>query len=310
MLNYQKDSLQNLLLRNKESYQNEINKLNFDIKSSESQVKKLSQSNENLIKENTSLKTQVVELKNKLDSISNSKFGELLLPKVDTDAANDDCIYNYYFNKSTIELPENNVEFGAGGISMVEILPIGWSHEGVFAYNWVSRDVCGMCSAGLSLFDARTNTELPSHNYNLELTGELGEKSSRCNILKDINADKEKEFSYHNITPISDLKMKFIKSSDGALFVENRKFKIENSNSKGRLISIDQVGERKILHEEKLKKEYNSEYEQWCEDYIQINGCFYNPLDSRQLVIHLYYIVPCGFEHENEHSSFFVSINL
>jgi hypothetical protein len=306
ILNYQKDSLQNLLTRESELYKSEIYKLSLDFNSLESKMKELSRSNENSIKENVILKAQVAELNNKLDSISSLKFGELLKPMVDIEGSSEDCIYNYFYNKSTIVLPRPS---DLMNYSFIDILPVGWSKEGVFAYNWVSESVCGLCYAGMSLFDFRTNAELLSHNYNLEPTAEMGEEGSRCNILQVINADKQKEFSYHSITPISDLKMNYIVSSEGSLFVENKIFKIDKNGRKAALVVINPIGEKSQLYEGDLKRFYDSNTENWCEEDIQINGCFYNPLNKRQLIVHLYKIVPCGFEHEDEYSSFFVSVN-
>lgn len=304
ILSYQKDSLELLLKKNKDSYFNSLTELKIEKNNLLSKVNELKYKNDELVDENNDLKNQIASLNQKLDSISNLQPGIRLVPIINVEETNDDCINRYLFNSNTIELPRPSELMNT---SFINILPVGWSAEGVFAYNWVSEDVCGTCSAGLDLFDAKNNTELPSFSYDLQEFGE--DDNKRCEIVEQMKADLQNSFQYNNIVPVSSLKMNYINNTDGGLLIENRIFKIERSSGKGRLIMINQIGEKKILHEEVLKKVYNDYYLQWCEDDIQINGAFYNPLNNKQLIIHLYKIVPCGFEHEDEYSSFFISVN-
>ena len=157
ILTFQNDSLRNLLSKNSESFEIEKNYLNSKINKNNTKIAELNSeiaqlnsrnlelknTNSNYAEEVSILKNQVLSLNKKLDSISNLKYGELLQPKPDTDETSDDCIYNYYYNESTIELPQNIKEISAGGISFVDILPVGWSKEGLFAYNWVAQSECG-----------------------------------------------------------------------------------------------------------------------------------------------------------------------
>ena len=295
-----------LLIKNKDLYFNEINDLKLERNSLTQKVNELSYENEGLIEKNKELKNQLLSLNQKLDSLFNLKYGQQIVPSYNSEEHNDGCISNYFFNINTIELPRPT---GLNNYSFFNILPVGWSEEGVFAYNWVSEDVCGMCSVGLDFFDAKNNTELPSFGYDLEEFGRDEEYNKKCDIIQRMRTDYQNGFEKYTIVPISNLKMNYINNVDGGLLADNRIFKIERSNGKGRLIMINQLGDKKVLHEEILKKVYSDYYLNWCEDDMQINGGFFNPLNNKQLIIHLYNIVPCGFEHEDEYSSFFVSVN-
>ena len=205
VLNYQKDSLELLLIKNKDLYFNEINDLKLERNSLTQKVNELSYENEGLIEKNKELKNQLLSLNQKLDSLFNLKYGQQIVPSYNSEEHNDGCISNYFFNINTIELPRPT---GLNNYSFFNILPVGWSEEGVFAYNWVSEDVCGMCSVGLDFFDAKNNTELPSFGYDLEEFGRDEEYNKKCDIIQRMRTDYQNGFEKYTIVPISNLKMK------------------------------------------------------------------------------------------------------
>ena len=289
---YQKDSLVNLLSINNKLHKEEISKLNLDKKNLETKIDVLTKKNENALNENLILKNTVASQNSRLDSIFNLKYGELLTPSLDAD---EDSIF-YFLNLKTIELPNSNV------------IPVGWNKDGVFAYYEIIEDgACGKCSGSLNLFDAQNNVNLDSYSYELHTLDNYGKLDA--DLIKKMKSDKQKEFSKYSITSLSDdLKMNFIKSSDESLLVDNKILKIEKKNGMGILFSVNPIGEKNKLFEIKLNKVYNENILMFSEEDILINGCFYNPLNRGQLIIHLIYSIPGGYENENRYYNFFVSL--
>ncbi len=304
LLNYQKDSLESLLLKNRESYNIELEKIKDDKALMELKIKELSFLNEKLIYNNTTVQKEINNLNQQLDSINQLKLGLLLSPSFDS-TQYEDCIGNLLYNKSTITLPfrENKMH-----TMSYDILPIGWSQNGIFAYYWNWNSVCGWCEVGLSFFDSNTGKDLASYKYNVDGINE-DEERSLCTKIKN---DTQEGFTKFGITPISDMKLFYIKNiEEGDLILENKKIIVEKLEGNGYIISTDETGnESSTLFEKKLNTNYNKYLEFWCSDDLIINGCFYNPLNKKQLIIHLFYIVPCGFEGESEYNDIFVPIPL
>ena len=306
LLNYQKDSLESLLFKTRESYIIELEKMKDAKALVELKIKELTFLNEKLIYDNTTVQNQIINLKQQLDSINQLKFGLLLSPLVES-TENEGCIMNLLRNKYKIILPfRENVD----NYSNVDILPIGWSQKGVFAYYWISNSVCGLCWVGLSFFDYNTGKALASYDYDIQDIEEYQDKE-RSICTKIIN-DTQEGFTKFGITPISDMKLFYIKNiEEGDLILENKKIVVQKLDGKGYLILTEKSGnESRTLFEKKLNTIYVEDYGHWCTDDLIINGCFYNPLNKKQLIIHLFYIVPCGFENEDEYHDFFVPIPL
>jgi hypothetical protein len=304
LLNFQKDSLESLLYKTRESNIIELEKMKADKAIMELRIQELSFLNEKLIGDNKTFINQVINLNQKLDSINQLKLGLLLSSPYDS-LQYDDCIRNLLFNKYTITLPfRENVM----NTSEYDILPIGWSQNGIFAYYWNYHSVCGWCNVGLSFFDWNTGKDLISYNYNFDGINQV-EKRSMCTKIMN---DTQEGFSKFGITPMSELKLFYMKNvEEGDLILDDKKIIIEKLDGKGYLNYIDKTGnDIRTLFEIKLNSIYVKHYESWCTDDLIINGCFHNPLNKNQLIIHLFYIIPCGFENEDQYKDIFVPLDL
>lgn len=252
----------------------------------------------------------IAKLNRKIDSLSSVSFGTPLVESGRERLTFINCIDEYLLNKNTIELPIDSdlvkIFYTLSGLPTHDIIfPIGWNAEGLFMYNWI---YCyQVCSYGTNIFDVNKNKITITTFHGPVMTGadELynGKNNDSCELLY---VNYNQFIKKYNITPISNLKMNFLQSKDGSIALNDMVFKIEGNANKAQLVVIKN-GQKHIIKQRILKPHYDYNSQSVCENYLLLNGCFFNPLNKNQIIFHMYYVTPCGFENDTSLESEFAS---
>lgn len=320
-LTHQKDSLLMALQIQKDVYSNDVNVLKNKNNSLEQQLELITTEKNKLIIQQNTNKAEIVKLQStitsldkkydalllqskasyamiaklnrKIDSLSNVGFGTPLVESGRVSLTFINCI-----DENTIELPVNGFE---GYNQMIDrVFPLGWNAEGVFMYNSYN-EFSGGYYFSTEIIDLSKDINIKSFVYE-----NVYEKGLLEKICSDMYINYNQSIIKYNITPISNLKMNFLQSKNGIIALNDMVFKIERSANKAQLVVIKNR-QKQILKEQVLDSYYSNEFLTVCENNLLLNGCFLNPLNKNQIIFHMYFTTPCGFEGETSYSSNFAS---
>ena len=314
-------ALNEQLKKEKEASTKKIEQLNASIASTDKEIKLLAQQLKaardslfamesqlgakelyilQLSEENTELKSQL----EKLNSAKNVDVGDLLTPQHEP-ADGSDPLSDFLFNQNTIQLPfpEDWMNYNSQ-----DILPVGWNADGVFAYFSVPFNPCGLCGVVLYILDIKTNKILEKKEYDFQNL--YDSEQGTIAMVRKMESDKGNALTRYGLTPISKLKSHYKALQSNVAMLGDIKIELTTQSGKAVLYKSSSNGSKSILHEMKLKKEYNEFYERWCEDFADLDGYFVNPLNQKQIILRLFQATPCGFEMETDYDTIFIPINL
>lgn len=264
-------------------------------------------------------------LKRRIDSLNenvSSFYGDLIT--ADTSLSVWDGIFceNHGGHKLEVDkalLILNNSKFPNGrdlNFNSTDIIPLGWSPLGFFYY-LTSQNYSTIYATNYSLESFNINSGLTISLFSFEVGSEL-DSYGNCRNLISFKEKWEELVLAKNIVPISQLSMRYSQVSCTPFYINGVKVSVTNDDCTGREkvcrgsvhYQTDEDGgsSSEALREFILKKIPCPLAGVDLFESMAINGYFYNPLNSGNLILHIKVFVPCGFEGEISTKEYFVTL--
>ena len=310
---FQRDSISALLSQSRNQNQSDLEKWQNEKKQLQSKIDEWKQKAELAQMELYATKQKVESLTKRVDSLvlASRAMGELLKPIGNTDKKPESsCDCNFYFDSDdNIKLPYPMFdEFGTNGTWVDVIMPIGWNTKGQFAYySWMKDAPCeGICGVDLLIYDLKSGKTQEILSYQID---SVNESEDACALLSEIKNDRGDIILKYALVSSSSIPM-YYRDATTNLNFDGFRIQIDVNGKKARIVKVKNDGNKIIIREIELLTESSTYFDDRdCTTDIMIQGAFFNPLNSSELMLHVYQADPCGgFEGETVFDSFFVTV--
>ncbi len=156
------------------------------------------------------------------------------------------------------------------------------------------------------IYDLKSGKTQEIFSYQID---SVNESEGACALLSEIKTDRADIILKYALISSSSMPIYYLDATANLNFVDFS-IQIDVNGKKARIVKVKNDGNRSVVREIDLLTESSTYFDDRdCTTDIMIQGAFFNPLNSSELMLHVYQADPCGgFEGETVFDSFFVTV--